>query len=101
MATVPVVTVGLLVRLEAKTGRELDVENLVRESLDVVDEEPGTVTWFGLRLGPATFAIFDAFPDDAAREAHLSGRVASALNERGSEILAQPPVIERADVLAA
>jgi quinol monooxygenase YgiN len=101
MATAPIVTVGLIVRLEAKTGRELEVETLLRESLDLVDDEPGTTTWFALRLGPATFAIFDAFPDDAARNAHLSGRVASALTERASELLAQPPVTDRADVLAA
>jgi quinol monooxygenase YgiN len=92
---------GLLVRLEAKAGREMDVENLLREALDLVDEEPGTLVWYGARLGPSTFAIFDAFPDDEARQAHLSGKVASALKERGPELFAQDPVIEPFDVLAA
>jgi quinol monooxygenase YgiN len=95
------VTVGLLVRMEAKTGHEMDVENLLREALPLVDEEQETITWFALRLGPATFAIFDAFPDDSGRQAHLAGRVATALKERGSEILAGEPTIEPCDVLAA
>ena len=57
--------------------------------------------WFGLRLGPSTFGIFDAFPDEAGRNAHLSGRVAAALMEKASDLLAQPPTIEKVDVLAA
>jgi quinol monooxygenase YgiN len=95
------VTVGLFVRMEAKTGHETDVENFLREALPVVDEEPDTVTWFALRLGPSTFAIFDAFPDDSGRQAHLSGRVASALMQRAPELFAEPPSIESAAVLAA
>jgi quinol monooxygenase YgiN len=92
---------GLLVRLEAKTGHEMDVENLLREALDLVDEEPGTIVWYAARLGPSTFAIIDAFPDDEARQAHLSGKVASALMEKAPEILAREPLMEPFDVLAA
>jgi quinol monooxygenase YgiN len=95
------VTEGLFVLLKAKTGRELDVENLLREGLEIVDEEPGTTAWFALRFGPGTFGIFDAFPDDDARQAHLSGRVASALREQASELLAEPPTMSPANVLAA
>ena len=94
------VRVGLFVRMEAKTGRELDVENFLREGLELVDAEPDTVVWFALRLGPSTFGIFDAFPDDSGREAHLNGRVASALMEQASELLAEAPTIERADIIA-
>lgn len=92
---------GLLVRLEAKPGREADVEGFLRSGLPLVQAEPGTTVWFGIRLGPSTFGIFDAFPDDAGRDAHLSGRVAAALGEKASELLAKPPSIERVDVLAA
>lgn len=95
------VTVGLFVRMEAKTGHELDVENFLREALPLVDDEPDTVAWFALRLGPSTFAIFDAFPDDSGRQAHLNGRVAEALMQRAGELFAEPPAIEQADVLAA
>jgi quinol monooxygenase YgiN len=95
------VTVGLYVRLEARAGHEMDVENLLKEALQLVDEEPQTVAWYALRLGPSTFGIFDAFPDESGREEHLNGRVAQALNARADQILADPPKIERADILAA
>jgi quinol monooxygenase YgiN len=95
------VNVGLFVRLESKPGKEAEVEAFLRGGLAVVEEEPATVTWFALRLGPSTFGIFDAFPDDAGRQAHLSGRVAAALMAKAPELLARPPAIENVDVLAA
>jgi len=95
------VTVALLVRLEAKPGKEAAVEAFLRSGLPIVQEEPATTAWFGIRLGPSTFGIFDAFPDEAGRQAHLSGRVAAALMAKASELFAQPPVIEKIDVLAA
>jgi quinol monooxygenase YgiN len=95
------VNVALLVRLEAKPGKEAEVEKFLRGGLPLVLEEPATVAWFGIRLGPSTFGIFDAFPDDAGRKAHLSGKVAAALMARASELFSQPPSIEMVDVLAA
>jgi quinol monooxygenase YgiN len=95
------VKVALLVRLEAKPGREADVESFLNAGLSIVQEEPATTVWFAIRLGPSTFGIFDAFPDESGRQAHLSGRVAAALMTKAPELLAQPPVIENVDVLAA
>ena len=95
------VTVALLVRLEAKPGKEKDVENFLRAGLPLVEAEPQTTAWFGIRLGPSTFGIFDAFPNEAGRAAHLSGQVAAALGQKAGELLATPPLIERVDVLAA
>lgn len=95
------VKVGLLVRLEARPGREADVEQFLRSGLALVEAEPATTVWFGIRIGPSTFGIFDAFSDEAGRAAHLSGRVAAALGEKAAELLATPPAIERVDVLAA
>jgi len=95
------ITVALLVRLEAKPGKEADVENFLRGGLPIVQEEPATTTWYALKLGPSTFGIFDTFPDDAGRQAHLSGRVAAALMAQASELFAQPPTIEQVDILAA
>ena len=95
------VHVGLYVRLEAKPGKEAEVETFLRGGLAVVEQEPATVAWFALRLGPSTFGIFDAFPDEAGRQAHLTGRVAAALMAQAPELLAQPPAIEKVDVLAA
>ena len=94
------VTVALLVRLEAKPGKEADVERFLRGGLAVVQGEPATTAWFAIRLGPSTFGIFDAFPDEAGRQAHLTGRVATALMAQAAELFAQPPVIEQVDVLA-
>ena len=95
------VTVALYVHLEAKPGKEAEVETFLRGGLAIVQQEPATTAWFALRLGPSTFGIFDAFPDDAGRQAHLSGRVAAALMAKASELLAKPPAIEKVDVLAA
>ncbi len=95
------VRAALFVRLEAKPGKEKDVEMFLKGGLPIVEQEPATTAWFGLRLGPSTFGIFDAFPDEAGRQAHLEGRVAAALMAKASELLAKPPSIEKADVLAA
>ncbi|MFY9294072.1 MAG: antibiotic biosynthesis monooxygenase [Methylorubrum rhodinum] len=92
---------ALLVVLNAKPGKEAAVEAFLRESQPLVQDEPGTVAWFGLRMGPSTFAIFDAFPDEEGRQAHLSGRVAAALMERAPDLFASTPQIEKLDVLAA
>jgi quinol monooxygenase YgiN len=95
------VSVALWVRLEAKPGKEAEVAKFLQGGLAIVQEEPATTAWFAIRLGPLSFAIFDAFPDEAGRKAHLAGRVAAALMARATELLSQPPKIEQVDVLAA
>jgi quinol monooxygenase YgiN len=93
-------TKALFVRLEAKPGKENEVAKFLRDGQGLVQQEPATTAWFAIKLGPTTFAIFDAFSDDAGRDAHLSGKVAKALMEKAPDLLAEPPKIERADVLA-
>jgi quinol monooxygenase YgiN len=95
------VTVALLVRLEAKSGKEAEVEAFLKSGLAIVQEEPDTTAWFAIRLGPSTFGIFDAFPAEAGRQAHLAGRVAAALMAKAPDLLSEPPSIEKVDVLAA
>jgi quinol monooxygenase YgiN len=95
------VTVALFVRLEAKPGKEAEVEKFLRGGLALVQQEPATTAWFGIRLGPKTFGIFDAFPNEAGRQAHLTGQVAAALMAKAAELFSQPPSIEKVDVLAA
>jgi quinol monooxygenase YgiN len=95
------ITTGLLVRLEAKPGKETEVESLLRGGLSLVEDEPETVAWFAIRLGPSTFGIFDAFPDESGRLAHLEGPLAAALIAKAETLLSRPPVIVRVDVLAA
>ena len=101
MPTNKAANVALWVRLDAKPGKEAEVEQFLRGGLDIVQQEPATVTWYALRLGPSTFGIFDTFPDDAGRQAHLNGRVAAALMAKAGELLSQPPKVEQVDVLAA
>jgi quinol monooxygenase YgiN len=95
------VTVALLVRLEAKSGKEAELEEFLRGGLAIVQQEPATTAWFAIRLGPSSYGIFDAFPDEAGRQTHLAGRVAAALMEKAPDLLAQAPSIEQIDVLAA
>jgi quinol monooxygenase YgiN len=95
------VTKALLVRLEAKPGKEADVAKFLSGGLPIVQAEPATISWFAVRMGPLTYGIFDAFPDDAGRLAHLSGPLAQALMARASELFSHPPTIEQIDILAA
>jgi quinol monooxygenase YgiN len=95
------VKVALWVRLEAKPGKETDVESFLTNGLSIVQDEPATTTWYALKLGPSTFGIFDTFPDDAGRQAHLTGRVAALLKAESANLFAKPPSIEKVDVIAA
>ncbi len=95
-----VVTVGLLVRLEAKPGREEEVATMLTSAVAMVNGEAETPVWLGVRFGLAAFGVFDAFPDDAARQAHLS-RNLGALQAAAAELCVAAPTIEPADILAA
>lgn len=95
------VKLALFVRLEAKPGKEQEVEAFLLGGLPLVEQEPATAAWFGLKLGPSTYGIFDAFDDEAGRDAHLNGKVAAALMAKAGELFASPPDIVKLDVLAA
>ncbi|MEU6510156.1 antibiotic biosynthesis monooxygenase [Streptomyces sp. NPDC046942] len=93
------VNIGFFVRIEAKPGHQAAVEAQLKSALPQVEAEPGTVVWMALRLGPTTYAVVDAFPDEAARQDHLeAGRARLAAHP---EHFAVPPVIETTDVIAA
>jgi quinol monooxygenase YgiN len=93
------ITVGLLVQLEAKQGREADLEAFLKGGLELVQNEPATTAWFAIRLGASTFGIFDVFPDEAGRQAHLTGKLAAALMERVPELLSQTPKIDMLEII--
>jgi quinol monooxygenase YgiN len=95
------VKTALYVRLEAKPGKEAEVAAFLKSGLALVQAEPATTAWFGMQMGPTTFGIFDAFPDEAGRNAHLNGQVAAALMAKASELFATPPAIVKVDILAA
>jgi quinol monooxygenase YgiN len=93
-------TVGVLALVEAKPGKEAEVEAFVKSGQGIVEQEPGTRVWYGFRIDGSTFGIFDAFEDEAARQAHLAGQIPAALAESGPELLAKDPDIRLVDVLA-
>ena len=92
---------AILAQMTAKPGKEDAVEAFLKSALPLANQEIGTTVWFALKLGPASFGIFDAFPDEGARDAHLNGPIAAALMANAAELLAEPPSIQKVDVLAA
>ena len=95
------VTVALFARLEAKAGRENAVAKFLQTGLALANQEATTPLWFALRLGPATFGVFDAFTDESGRQAHLNGPIAKVLMAQAPDLFSKPPVIERIEVLGA
>ena len=95
------VRLALYVRLEAKPGQEAALKAFLESALPLAQNEMTTPVWFALQFGPSTFGIFDAFTDEAGRQAHLEGPIAAALMAKAGELLATPPAIERVDLLAA
>ncbi len=78
---------ALLARVEAKPGKEEDVEQFLKSALPLAEQEKDTISWYALKIGPSTFGIFDTFNDEQGREAHLSGKIAAALMEHAGELL--------------
>ena len=94
-------TLAIWAYMEAKPGKEGEVEEFLKSALPMAQAEAGTTTWYALKLGPSTYGIFDTFADDAAREAHLSGEIAKALMGRADELFTSPPDIDKPTILAA
>lgn len=92
---------ALLALLEAKPGKEKEVEEFLKSAQPLAARETGTTTWYAVKLGPAKFGIFDTFKDEAGRNAHLSGEIAKALFAKADELLAKPPQVEMLEILAA
>ena len=93
-------TLAILVMLEAKPGKTDDLEAFLKSALPMADAEPGTVSWYALKLGPRSFGIFDTFADQAGRDAHLAGEMAKPLFARADELLAEPPTVVKPEILA-
>ncbi|HWB24145.1 MAG TPA: hypothetical protein VG738_01640 [Chitinophagaceae bacterium] len=92
---------ALFVTLEAKPGKEQEVEQFLKDGLREIECEADTISWYAIRTGFSTFAIFDTFPGDQGRQKHLTGEVAKALMAKASQLLVHSPSVEKADVLAA
>ena len=91
---------ALLARLEAKPGKEQEVSDFIKSALALAQNEPETIRWYALQLGPSTFGIFDTFGGETGRQAHLQGPIAQALMAKADELLAAPPLIEPVTLLA-
>jgi quinol monooxygenase YgiN len=92
---------ALQARLQAKPSKADEVAAFLEDALADAEAEDGTTTWFALRLDDTTFGIFDTFPDEDARQAHLDGDIAAALMSRADELFETDPEITEIDVLAA
>ena len=92
--------VGLLATLQARPGKETDVEQFLRSAGPLVEAETGTTAWFAFKVAPGTFGIFDTFKDQEGRSAHVNGEVAKALFSRAEELFVSHPDIKPVDILA-
>lgn len=94
------VSVGLFIKVEAKPDKAAEVETMLKAAVEAVRQEGKAVCWFGLRLGPTTFAVYDAFADEEDRRAHLEAN-GEALRKAGADLFAAPPTVEHIDVVAS
>jgi quinol monooxygenase YgiN len=91
---------GLLAHIEAKPEYADKVEALLRDAVQLAEQEQHTVAWFAFRESATTFGVFDTFNDEQGRQAHLTGQIAAALMGAAETMLASPPEIRPVDVLA-
>ena len=91
---------ALLARLEAKPGKEETVAEFLKGALPLAEDEKETISWYALRISPSTFGVFDTFNDEDGREAHLKGKIATALMEHAGDLLSVAPIIEKVELLA-
>jgi quinol monooxygenase YgiN len=92
---------ALLALLRAKPGKESELEAFLKSAQPLAVAEPGTSTWYAFKLGPDKFGIYDTFQDESGRDAHLGGPIAKALMAKAGELLADPPQIEKLEILAS
>jgi quinol monooxygenase YgiN len=91
---------GLLALLEAKPGKEQEVETFLESAQPMAQQETGTTAWYAVKLGPAKYGIFDTFQNEEGRNAHLTGEIAKALFAKADELFSTPPQIERFEIIA-
>ena len=99
--TTRTLAVAFVVKLVAKEEKADEVGAFLAGALSLANQEAGTIVWFALRTDPTTFWIVDAFASQADRQAHIEGPIAAALMANADRLLAAPPEILPAEVLAA
>jgi quinol monooxygenase YgiN len=95
------VSLSVFVRMQAKPGKEKEVEDFLKGGLAIVENEPGTIAWFAIKTGPGVYGIFDVFETEAGRDAHLTGQVAKALFAKAPDLFLETPTVGKPEVLAA
>ena len=91
---------AIWVMLKAKPGKESDVEAFLKQGAVMSKDEPLTVTWYGVKIAPGMYGVFDTFDDEAGRDAHLSGPIAKALMANATELFSNELKIETMEILA-
>jgi quinol monooxygenase YgiN len=92
---------ALWAMLEAKPGKEKELEEFLISAQPMAEAEAGTTTWYAMKIGPSRYGIFDTFADEAGRNAHLNGEIAKALFAKAKDLLANDPAIDKPEILAA
>ena len=87
--------------VESKPGKENEVEAFLKSALPLAEREPETTSWYAVKIGPSKFGIFDTFPGEKGRDAHLSGDIAKALMAKAPELFSKAPEINKMDILAS
>jgi quinol monooxygenase YgiN len=93
-------TKAIWVMLKAKPGKENDVEAFLKQGAVMSHDEPQTVTWYGVKIAPGMYGVFDTFDDEAGRDAHMNGKIAKALMANASELFSNEIKIEKMEILA-
>ncbi len=88
-------------QLEAKPGKEQEVEAFLKSAQPLAEKEEGTISWYAIKMGPSNYGIFDTFADENGRNAHLNGEIAKALFSKAQDLFAKPPAIEKPEILAS
>src|SRR4029077_21034746 len=88
-------------QLEAKSGKDKELEEFLKSAQPLAERESETVTWYSIKMGPGKYGIFDTFADENGRNAHLNGEIAKALFAKAQDLLAQAPKIDKPEILAS
>ena len=92
---------AIWVMLKAKPGKESDVEAFLKQGADMSNDEPETITWYGVKIAPGMYGVFDTFDDEAGRDAHMNGEIAKALMAKAPELFSNELSIEKMEILAS
>src|SRR5690242_441066 len=92
---------AILALIRPKPGKENAVEEFLVSARSLVLAEAGTTSWYAVKLDDGRYGIFDTFSDRSGLDAHLRGEVARRLMANAAELLAEPPVIQKAEILAS